>query len=168
LQQQYTQLQEETTDAEMQLLKAQLQPHFLFNTLNNIYSFALNDSPYAAILVEKLSHTMQYMMAECQAPLVPIENELKMIMDYMALEKVRYGDRIDIHIEITGKAASKSIALLLLIPFAENCFKHGTSKILRDSWIRLFFEIKDKTLAFSIVNSKPRSDLAPSLKPYTG
>jgi LytS/YehU family sensor histidine kinase len=157
-QQHFLQLRQETTAAEMQLLKAQVHPHFLFNTLNNIYSFALDGSSQTGILLEKLSQTMQYMMTECQASVVPLENELKMIMDYIALEKVRYGDRLHIEIGITGSVKSKTISPLLLIPFTENSFKHGASRILGQAWIKVSVRISDDMLCFSIENSKPPKD----------
>lgn len=145
----------ETSNAELQLLKAQIHPHFLFNTLNNIYSFTLNNPPKAAELVLKLSHTIQYMTNECEARLVLLENELKMINDYVELEKVRYGKRLKMEVEIKGDYKNKVIAPLLLIPFVENSFKHGSSKMLEYPWIRMQISITDKYLDFEISNSKP-------------
>ena len=81
-------------EAEMQILKAQIHPHFLFNTLNNIYSFTLNKSPKAKELVENLNNIMRYMINDCNAELMPLEKEIKMLRDYIELEKVRYGNRL--------------------------------------------------------------------------
>ena len=145
----------ENTNAELQLLKAQVHPHFLFNTLNNIYSFALDYSPKAPELVLKLSAMVRYMIYECKAPHVPLEKELKMIHDYIGLEKVRYGKRLQLSMDITGDPRGKQIAPLLLIPFIENCFKHGTSRMIDNSWIRLSVSVLDTTLYFSAANSKP-------------
>lgn len=144
-------------DAELQLLKAQVHPHFLFNTLNNIYSFTLSKKPLAAALVLKLTDTLKYMINECEAPLVPLEKELKMIEDYIGLEKVRYSDRLNMHMEITGDYRDKLIAPLLLIPFVENSFKHGTSQMLEHPWIKLHIAILENTLDFRLSNSKPVS-----------
>ncbi len=93
----------ENTQAELQLLKAQVHPHFLFNTLNNIYSFALTESPYAAELVDKLSGMIDYMTTEGEKPFVALEKEIQLIKDYIGLEKVRYGDRLNMQVEINGR-----------------------------------------------------------------
>jgi hypothetical protein len=154
-QQKHAQLQEETAAAEMRLLNAQIQPHFLFNTLNNIYSFSLYQSPRAAELASTLSHTLEYMILECQEPLVQLEKEINMVMNYFTLEKARYGNRIRIHTAIKGDPTSRTITPLLMIPFAENCFKHGASKMTGGSWIELSIEITDKMLYFTLANSKP-------------
>ncbi len=145
----------ENADAELQLLKAQIHPHFLFNTLNNIYSFTLSKSPHAADLVLKLKDTLKYMVNDCDAALVPLENELKMIQDYIELEKVRYGKRLKAEVLIQGDYQNKLIAPLLLIPFVENCFKHGTSKMLQQPWMKLQINITENILCFELCNSKP-------------
>lgn len=150
-----TSLIKETSNAELQLLKAQIHPHFLFNTLNNIYSFTLNNPPKAAELVLKLSHTIKYMTNDCDARLVLLENELKMIHDYIGLEKVRYGKRLKLEVETKGDYKNKLIAPLLLIPFVENSFKHGSSRMLEHPWIRMQISVADNYLDFEISNSKP-------------
>jgi LytS/YehU family sensor histidine kinase len=142
-------------NAEMQLLKAQIHPHFLFNTLNNIYSFTLNKSPVAGDMVLQLSSMVNYMIADCNAEFVLLQQELKMLNDYINLEKVRYGNRLDLQITITGEIANKQITPLLMIPFIENSFKHGTSKMLKEPWIKLFIQADENILHFSLTNSKP-------------
>jgi len=148
-------LEKENASAEIQLLKAQVHPHFLFNTLNNIYSFSLSRSPQAGALVKKLSEMLGYMIHECEGKLVPLERELKLIEDYMGLEKVRYGKRLNMEIDIHGDFENKLIAPLLMIPFIENSFKHGTSQMLRQPWIKLEITIVDSQLFFKLSNSKP-------------
>jgi len=148
-------LAKENANAELQLLKAQVHPHFLFNTLNNIYSFSLNQSPLAGALVKKLSGMLDYMIHECEEKFVPLEKELKLIQDYMGLEKVRYGKRLDMHVEIHGDFENKFIAPLLMIPFVENSFKHGTSQMLQHPWIRLEITTDASRLIFKLSNSKP-------------
>jgi hypothetical protein len=145
----------ENATAELQLLKAQVHPHFLFNTLNNIYSFSLNRSPIAASLVLKLSDTLRYMITECESPLVPLEKELKMIKDYIGLESVRYGTHLTIDMSIKGDTSDKKIAPLLLIPLVENSFKHGSSRMLEKPWIRMIIKINEGDLEFRLTNSKP-------------
>ena len=145
----------ENARAEMQLLKAQVHPHFLFNTLNNIYSFALKRSPESGNLVLKLSDTLKYMINDCEAPFVPVQKELKLIEDYIGLETVRYGDRLNLQSELKGDCQDKFIAPLLLIPFVENSFKHGASKTLKHTWIKLEIHIIDLMLFMNLSNSKP-------------
>jgi len=148
-------LAKENASAELQLLKAQIHPHFLFNTLNNIYSFSLNQSPQATTLVRKLSGMLGYMINECDEKLVSLEKELKLIQDYMGLEKVRYGKRLDMQVEIHGDFENKLIAPLLMIPFVENSFKHGTSQMLQHPWIKLEITTVNDQLFFRLSNSKP-------------
>ena len=149
-------LAKENASAEIQLLKAQVHPHFLFNTLNNIYSFSLSQSPQAGILVKKLSGLLGYMVNECDQQLVPLEKELKLIQDYIGLEKVRYGNRLNMDVKIEGDYENRLIAPLLLIPFVENCFKHGASVMRGQQWIKLSINIKDDQLIFNLSNSKPQ------------
>ena len=147
-------LLKENANAELQLLKAQVHPHFLFNTINNIYFFILTNTKKAQHLVKKLEKILQYMITECEQPVVPLSSEINMINDYLELEKVRYDD-LDIELKITGDYTNKMIAPLLMIPFIENSFKHGTSKMLRDPWIKLFIQADEDMLHFTLANSKP-------------
>ena len=148
-------LEKENASAEIQLLKAQVHPHFLFNTLNNIYSYSLNRSPQTGELVRKLSEMLGYMIHECDEKLVPLEKELNLIQDYMGLEKVRYGKRLNMQVEIHGDFENKFIAPLLMIPFVENSFKHGTSQMLQHPWIKLEITTVKDQLFFKLSNSKP-------------
>jgi hypothetical protein len=148
-------LMQENAQAELQLLKAQVNPHFLFNTLNNIFSFTLSKSPLAADMIERLSNIFFYMTSEGQKALVPLDKEIQMIEDYISVEKVRYGDRLDIAVDIKGISKKNRIAPLLLIPFVENSFKHGSSKILKDPKVKLSIAIENDTLYFVLCNNKP-------------
>jgi len=142
--------------AELQLLKAQIHPHFLFNTLNNIYSFSLLGHPRAPELAGRFSDMMDYMSTEGEKERVSLEKEIALIRDYLALEKVRYGDRLDIEVGISGDIKNKIIAPLLMIPFAENCFKHGASAMRGRQWVRLEIIVKNNRLYFDLSNSKPQ------------
>ncbi len=149
------QLAREKARAELQLLKAQIHPHFLFNTLNNIYFFTLSGSPLAPDMIKKLTAMLYYILNECNQPYVPLEKELKMINDYIALEKIRYGKQLKLTIEINGSFNHQMIAPLLLIPFVENSFKHGASKMILSPWIKLSISIEDNEISFLLINSKP-------------
>src|SRR6188474_2633708 len=148
-------LAKEKTKAELQLLKAQVHPHFLFNTLNNIYFFTLTNSTQAPVMIKKLSGMLHYILNECNQPLVPLEKEIKMIRDYMALEKIRYAEQMQMTIDIDDNHKGKMIAPLLLIPFVENSFKHGASKMITQPWVKLYIYIENNRLHFTIRNSKP-------------
>jgi sensor histidine kinase YesM len=145
----------ENIQAELQLLKAQVHPHFLFNTLNNIYSFVLNKDNRAAGLVDKLAGMIDYMRTEGENSLVPLEKEIGLIKDYVGLERVRYGERLNLLIDINAEDQDKLIVPLLMIPFVENSFKHGTSQMLRRPWIKLQITCVGNQLFFNLSNSKP-------------
>ena len=156
------QLFHEKTEAELQLLKAQVHPHFLFTTLNNIYYFSLSGSLKAPEMINKLSGLLHYILKECNQSLIPLQKEINMVRDYMALEKIRYGE-MNMTTEIQEEGSEKLIAPLLLIPFVENSFKHGTSKMLAHPWLKLQMTIENNMLHFSVTNSRP-PETEPPLK----
>ncbi len=149
-------------NAELQLLKAQVHPHFLFNTLNNIYAFILLDPLTAKSLVKKLEKLLRYMINECEQPLVPLSEEISMINDYLELEKVRYGNRLQLQVQIEKNCKNKMVTPLLMIPFIENSFKHGASKLLQQPWIKLFIQADEDVLHFTLANNKPENRDTPA------
>ena len=151
----------EKAKAELQLLKAQIHPHFLFNTLNNVYFLTLTASQKAPEMLEKLTDMLRYILNECNQSVVPIEKEIKMIEDYMALEKIRYGDRLKMDLEIKGDYKNKMISPLLLIPLVENSFKHGASKMLQHPWVDLNITVDGQYLFFVLSNSRPEETSLP-------
>ena len=161
-------LAKEKTKAELQLLKAQVHPHFLFNTLNNIYFFTLTNSTQAPVMIKKLSGMLHYILNECNLSFVPLGKEIKMIRDYMALEKIRYAEQMQMTIDIQDDHDGKMIAPLLLIPFVENSFKHGASKMITQPWIKLNLSVENNRLDFSIINSKPSNIESPMTKGNIG
>lgn len=148
------QLQKENTESQLQLLKAQVHPHFLFNTLNNIYSHTQATAPVASQLVMGLSDMLRYMLYECRQDKVPLSKELKMLQDYMTLEKIRYGNQLDLNVDLPQGTENLMIAPLLLLPFAENAFKHGSSHIIEQPWISLSVTIDGKIISLKVVNGK--------------
>jgi hypothetical protein len=148
------QLQKENVASQLQLLKAQVHPHFLFNTLNNIYSYTQKVSPTASTLVMGLSDLMRYILHEGSRQSVLLSKELKMINDYISLEQVRYGNSLDINKEMPADTGELHIAPLLLLPFVENCFKHGTSGMLEQPWIRLLIETEGNKMKMTLMNAK--------------
>ncbi|MBC7947474.1 MAG: histidine kinase [Chitinophagaceae bacterium] len=148
------QLQKENIASQLQLLTAQVHPHFLFNTLNNIYSYTQNTSPVASKLVSGLSDILRFILYECNQPLVPLSKELKMIKDYISLEQIRYDNKLDLHLDLPANSNDLQIAPLLLLPLVENCFKHGTSHMLEQPWISLHISIRGNQMNMKLVNGK--------------
>jgi len=148
------QLQKENAESQLQLLKAQVHPHFLFNTLNNIYSYTQSTSPVASRLITRLSDLLRFILYETNQSLVPLSKELQMIRDYIDLEKIRYGNKLDLHISLPEKTNDLYIAPLLILPLVENCFKHGTSKILEQPWISLQVTLQGRQMQMKLLNGK--------------
>jgi sensor histidine kinase YesM len=148
------QLLKENIEAQLRLLRAQVHPHFLFNTLNNIYSQTQTESPKGSKMIMGLSDMLRYILYEGQKPLVPLEQELVMIREYFHLEKTRYGNDLDVHLLTPVNSGNLYIAPLLLLPFVENCFKNGTGDTLQNPWISLTVEIKGTALFMKLMNGK--------------
>jgi LytS/YehU family sensor histidine kinase len=153
-QQEWLQAEKEKVSAELKLLRAQVHPHFLFNTLNNIYSFSLESSPKTPGLILKLSSLLSYMLYDCKADEVLLENETRIMKNYIDLEKERYGNKIEISWGIKGDISDKFISPLLLLPFIENAFKHGTSEQLEKPWLSVDISLSQDNLKCKIANSK--------------
>lgn len=148
------QLAREKINAELQLLKAQIHPGFLFNTLTNIYAYALAGSPRASEMLLKLSDLLSYMLYECDSNLVPLEKEIEMMKEYMGLEKIRMGDNLEMEIVVKGDARHKSIAPFLLLPFIENSFKHCNS-MPEKCWISMEIKIEENLYLVKLINGIP-------------
>ena len=148
------QLIRQTLLIELQVLKAQIHPHFLFNTLNNLYSLTLKQSPQAPDMVLKLSGLLHYMIHECSTPQVRLGKEIEFIQNYIELEKLRYGPRLTVSMRVSGEISTTLIAPLLLITFVENAFKHGAAKQIDSACIDLALTVIDNTLLFRIENSR--------------
>lgn len=141
--------------AELSALKGQLHPHFLFNTLNNLYSLTLQNSPKSSNAVLGLSEMLRYMLYECNTDLVPLSNEIRMLKHYTELEKLRYEERLDLTFNINGDLHNLYIAPLLLLPFIENTFKHGASEKPGHNWININLTVDGNVLKLKASNSKP-------------
>lgn len=152
-QEQWLQVQKEKVTAELQLLKAQVHPHFLFNTLNNIYSFSLERSPKTPDMILKLSSLLSYMLYDCKAEEVSLRKELEIMKNYIGLEKERYG-KLEVSWSAEGDMEHQHIAPLMMLPFLENAFKHGTSEQIEKPWLSVDVSVKSGTLKCKIANSK--------------
>jgi len=147
-------MEQRRTAAELELLKAQVHPHFLFNTLNNLYSLMLDNAPAAPEIVLKLSGLLRFMIYESNAPVIPLSKEIMLLTEYIALEEIRYGDRLDISMIVKGDPEGKQVPPLLMLPLVENAFKHGTSRQTDQCWISFYLNITPGGLHFKLVNSK--------------
>lgn len=145
----------EKAEAELKLLKSQIHPHFLFNTLNNIYSLALQKSEDAPDAVLKLSGLLDYLIYHGENEKVPLSKETELIRNYIELENLRYGDRLDLDFSISGNPESVQLAPLLLIPLVENAFKHGISRIRSSQRLTIKLEITGRIVDFYIENTMP-------------
>ena len=149
-------LVEEKLSTELNFLKAQINPHFLFNTLNNLYSMANKaGTPELSEGISKLSHLMRYMLYESNKAKVPLNSELEYIRSFIEIQKLRLSEEDDfiIQFNIQGETQNILIAPMLLIPFVENAFKHGIS-FKESSVIKIELVIKGDSLVFSVFNSK--------------
>jgi LytS/YehU family sensor histidine kinase len=144
-----------TLQSELSLLKAQIHPHFLFNTMNNLYALSLGQSEKTSEGIAKVSDLLRAVLYDCNEVFVEFEKEVSLISNYLDLQKLRYDDRLDIEFEIEGEPNGIRVAPMLFITFIENCFKHGSSNDPDLPWIRIFFQISGSTIAFSALNSKP-------------
>lgn len=145
-------LQKEKTEAELKYLKGQINPHFLFNTLNNIYSLARKSSEHTAESVMKLAALMRFMLYETSSAEIPLKAELKVIGDYIELEKLRYSDRLHTEFVTDIDNPDQPIAPLLLIHFVENAFKHGAGESRADVDVRISVTLEQSLLTAEISN----------------
>lgn len=151
------QLKQLQTEADLDYLKAQLQPHFFFNTLNNIYSLALQQSPHTAPLVSRLSDMMRYVLYEGTKPQQSLSREIAFLQDYIAAHSVRYNDKISIVFDTQGVTDDAMIAPLLLLPFVENAFKHGIAEETDRGFIEIVVVLQERELTLSVKNSLPKA-----------
>ncbi len=147
-------LQKEKAEAELNFLKAQIHPHFLFNTLNNLYALTLDKSDEAPEVVSKLSDILDYMLYQCKDPKVLVAKEIDLLKHYIDLEKIRYGDRLELNFEHSMDSLDSKIAPLILISLVENAFKHGVSSTWQKAIIKIYLTVEKGVLNFSIFNTK--------------
>jgi hypothetical protein len=141
----------EKANAELSFLKAQINPHFLFNTLNNIYTLAITNNANTAESIMKLSNIMRYVTDDVTENFVSLQSEVDCIIDYIDLQRLRLGSKTTVNFNITGTIAQQKIAPLLFMTFVENVFKYGVSK-QHESAIDINLHIADDIITFMCVN----------------
>jgi len=140
---------------ELDYLREQMHPHFLFNALNSLYGLTLEKSDEAPELVLKVSDLLDYMLYQSSKPLVALADEIKHINHYLEIQQIRFGDRLDLSLNIDEFPDIYQIAPMLLLPFVENSFKHGVSATSQKSWVAIHLSIEQAVLNFGIANSVP-------------
>lgn len=149
----WKQTEREKLNAELSYLKAQINPHFLFNTLNTIYSLSIEQSEQTPSAITKLSGMMRYVLSDAGSNMVPVQRELDYIRDYIALQQLRFGDAVPVSFQLKGQATGQQIAPLILITFVENAFKHGVNAA-ESSDISIEITLHEKQLLFTAFNNK--------------
>ncbi len=148
-------LETQRMQSEIKFLKSQINPHFLFNTLNSLYALTLKKSDNAPEIVIKLSEMMRYMLYECNERRVPLQKEVNYIQNYLDMEKLRQSGQTDIQFKVEGQLKDQMIAPLMFIPFLENSFKHGLHHQLGDGYVHVIMKVLENKLLLRILNSKP-------------
>ena len=150
-------LKKEKATAELNLLKAQIHPHFLFNTLNNLYALTLEKSDAAPEVVIKLSRLLDYMLYQCSDPTIAISKEVDLIGNYIDLELLRYGDKLNFSFNKNIDDPNTPVAPMILLSIIENAFKHGVSGNITDPVIEIDLKVVDNKINFKVFNTKTES-----------
>ncbi|WP_324672194.1 sensor histidine kinase [Hymenobacter sp. GOD-10R] len=148
------QIKQENAQAELQLLKAQVHPHFLFNTLNNLYALTLRQSDEAPIVVERLASLLFFVVEQGNASSIALADEVALLRNYIALEQLRYGSRLTVDFQVQDLSGTARITPLLLLPLVENAFKHGSAEQLGQASIHLTLNMVGDNLYFVVANTK--------------
>ena len=152
----------------MQLLRSQMNPHFLFNALNSITSYAIEGSERAAELIIQLSQLTRYQLESSRKRMLPLADELEFLHDFLSLEETRYSERCTIDFQINGSAEGHTVPPMLLIPFVENAFKHGVATTNEKSFVNIRIDIAQGRLQMVVVNNVPAKPTRPVTSTWTG
>ena len=153
-------LTNENLSTEMKFLKSQMNPHFLFNALNNIYSLAQRQSEKTALLVLKLSSMLRFIVYETDAGKIPLQNEVDYIRNFVEFQKIKLEEEPRLEINLEDVRPDVKIEPMLLFPFVENAFKHSNIDDTANGWIQMKLEYDGQTIRFSCANSKPPRDIS--------
>lgn len=149
------QLENQQLEAELKFLKAQVNPHFLFNTLNNIYTLSYMKSEKATLMIMKLSELMRYMLYDSNQPKVDLQKEIQYLQNYIELQRLKTPDEQKISLEVEGNPQGIRIEPMLLVPLLENSFKHGNIGDDSEAWVRSKLIVNTDFLHFVVENSLP-------------
>ena len=157
-QQQIEELKSTMQESELQFLRSQINPHFLFNNLNNLYSYALESSPKTPEIILELSGLLRYMLYECKEKYVPLEKEIEQLHNFIKLNKLQIENRGTIHFTNHVEQRGYRIAPLILIVFVENAFKHSQAGLSENIKIQVDMSMKNGTLHFKCINNHQATD----------
>lgn len=146
-------LKTQQLEAELRFLKAQVNPHFLFNALNNIYSLSFMESKKTPEMILKLSDMMSYMLYDCKGEKVRLSSELEYLKNYIALQQLKKDGEQRIEMQVEGSVSSVMITPMLFIPFYENAFKHGNLEDTERGWLKSSFVVENGNIHFNIKNN---------------
>jgi len=147
-------VENERLTAELNFLKAQINPHFLFNTLNNLYYLAYSKSENTTEVIAKLSQMMRYMIYDTNQPKVLLNKEIEYMRNYISLERLRLNDQIPIKFDVTGDTENVWISPLIFITFLENAFKHGVSNSNPKAWVNIAIRLQGRECIYTVENSR--------------
>ena len=159
--------QQEKTLAELKALKSQINPHFLFNSLNSIYSLSRKSSPKVPDTILKLSDIMRYIIYEADVDFIDLDSEIELVRNYIGLQQLRSADVETVDLKVVGETNGRNIAPLIFLPFVENSYKHGIKGGAANSYVHIKFEVSGKVLNFEIENSIGKS-AEPKISKYQG
>ncbi len=148
-------LQMETLEAKQRLYQSQFDPHFLFNTINNLYAISLLNPEKAIHVVARLKTVLHYIIDEIQNDFVALENEIVLVKNYIQLEKLRYGNRLKVDFIVDGNLQTAKIPPMILFFLVENCFRHGSSLDAGSPWIHVNIKPENDKIHLRVENSKP-------------
>lgn len=149
----YNKVEREKLEAELNSLKAQVNPHFLFNSLNNIYSLSLINSPKTPKMILMLSDLMRHVLYESRENFIPLKKEIEFTRNFIELQRIRLSDKVAINFEVEGEIQNKLIIPLIFEPFVDNAFKHGPKSLDKNAYINIKIRIDQDWLYFEVENN---------------
>lgn len=161
-------LEKQHKEAQRRLLQSQLNPHFLFNTINNLYALSLLKPSKTNEIIERLQIVLGYIVEQSQHDFVRLEDEFYLVENFILLEKIRYGERLKIELKREGNLRLWSVPPMVLFFLVENCFKHGSSPDAKEPWINIDIKVGENVSTFKVANSKPVETTSTSGKVMQG
>lgn len=152
---QHQKLQKKYAELNLKLLQKHFEPHFLFNTLNNLYALSLTNFDETLDVIKRFKHVLQFAIVDAQSDQIQLKREISMIQDYIRIEQIRYGSRLHVRTSVKGELNDQMIAPFVLFTLVENCFKHGSSPDAGHPWIELSLNGEKDYLHFEAKNSIP-------------
>ena len=148
-------MEKRNLETELNLLKAELHPHFLFNTMNNLYALSLEEASKTSDGIGKIANLLRSVLYECNDTEITLDKEIKLLENYIDLERMRYDKRLKLEFNVFGSVEKTKIAPMVLLTFVENCFKHGSSVDSGNPFIKINLTVTEKEIMFFAENSKP-------------